>query len=119
MNAKWFKDHICDELEGAVCYWKTAIDVMKSYPEWSETFCKMADMEQDHATMLYKMFMDMYTDTEGTDPYMKSMRDCVMQCFSKSMREIEDYKTTYEMMVKQETRNIGYERPIPMTSVVG
>ena len=38
MNAKWFKDHICDELEGAVCYWKTAIDVMKSYPEWSETF---------------------------------------------------------------------------------
>mgnify|MGYP002525607692 CR=1 FL=1 len=112
MNAKWFKDHICDELKGAECYLKQSIDTMKSYPEWSETFYKMADMEQDHATNLYKMFMDMYTDTEGTDPYMKTMRDCIMDCFSTSMRKIEDYKVTYDMMVKQEARGIGYERNI-------
>lgn len=117
MNAKWFKDHICDELEGAECYLKQAIDVMKSYPEWSETFYKMADMEQDHATILYKMFIDMYTDTEGTDPYMKTMRDGIMNCFSTSMRKVEDYRTTYEMMAKQETRGIGYEQNIIKSTV--
>ena len=117
MNAKWFKEQICEELEGATCYLKQAIDTMNSYPEWSEKFCKMADAEQHHATELYKMFMDMYTDTEGTDPYMKSMRDGVMTCFSTSMRKIEDYKTTYEMMVKQEARGKGYERNITSASV--
>ena len=117
MNAKWFKDHICEELEGAVCYLKEAIDTMKSYPEWSDKFMMMAEAEQSHATNLYKMFMDMYTDTEGTDPYMKTMRDAIMNCFSTSMRKIEDYKTTYEMMMKQEIRSIGYERNLTSGSV--
>ena len=117
MDAKWFKDHICDELEGATCYWKQAIDTMKSYPEWSKTFAKMADMEQDHATHLYKMFMDMYTDTEGASPYMKTMRDGIMNCFSTSMRKIEDYKVTYDMMAKQEARGIGYEQNVNKTAV--
>ena len=49
----------------------------------------------------------MYTDTEGTDPYMTNMRDAVMGCFSKDMRVIEDYKTTYEMMMKQEARGVA------------
>ena len=118
MNAKWFKDHICDELEGAVCYLKMAIDTMKSYPEWSKEFYKMSDAEQDHATNIYKMFMDMYTDTEGTDPYMKTMRDAIMNCFSSEMRKIEDCKATYEMMAKQEARSIGYERGTT-TTIVG
>ena len=117
MNAKWFKDHICDELEGATCYLKTAIDTMKPYPEWSKKFLDMAEMEQHHATELYKMFMDMYTDTEGSDPYMKTMRDGIMNCFSTEMRKIEDYKTTYEMMSKQEARGISHERNITSTTV--
>ena len=112
MNAKWFKDHICDELDGAACYLKCAIDSMKSHQEWSGKFHSMSEAEQHHATELYKMFMDMYTDTEGTDPYMKSMRDAIMGCFSEKMRKIEDYKTTYDMMVKQESRGSEYERNI-------
>ena len=117
MNAKWFKDHICDELEGATCYLKTAIDTMKNYPEWSKKFEDMAEMEQHHATELYKMFMDMYTDTEGTDPYMKTMRDGIMNCFSTEMRKIEDYKTTYEMMAKQEARGMSHERNLANATV--
>ena len=117
MDAKWFKDHICDELEGAACYWKEAIDTMKAYPEWSGTFAKMADMEQDHATHLYKMFMDMYTNTDSPTPYMKTMRDGIMSCFSTLMRKIEDYKVTYEMMAKQESRGANYERNITNSAV--
>lgn len=117
LTAKWFKDHICEELEGATCYLKQAIDTMKSYPEWSKKFYSMSEAEQGHATELYKMFIDMYTDTEGMDPYMTSMRDAVMGCFSKEMRSIEDYKVTYDMMIKQEARGVTYERSITNTSV--
>lgn len=117
LTAKWFKDHICDELEGATCYLKLAVDTMKSYPEWSEKFHSMSEAEEHHATELYKMFMDMYTDTEGTDPYMVNMRDIVMSCFSKEMKLIEDYKVTYDMMIKQEARGVAYERSVANTRI--
>lgn len=102
MNARWFKDEICEELEGACEYLKCAIDTMKSRPEWSEHFRKMADMEQEHATWLYKMFVEMYAESQGEDRYMTGMRDEIMDCFSKHMKTIEDYKTTYDMMLEKE-----------------
>lgn len=101
MHPRYFKNQICEELEGAADYLKHAIDTMKSNPEWSEKFRKMADMEQHHATCLYKMFVEMYTESQGKDEYMTSMRDAIMDCFSKQMRQIEDYKTTYDMMVEK------------------
>ena len=105
MQPKWFKDEICEELEGACTYWKCAIDAMKTQPEWwAKCFAKMAEQEQDHATHLYKMFMDMYTDIEEPDGYMKGLMEGVMECFSKYMRKIEDHKTIYEMMWKKEER---------------
>lgn len=104
MQPKWFKEEICEELEGSCTYWKCAIDTMKTYPEWSECFKHMAEQEQDHATNIYKMFMDMYTDIEEPDGYMKGLMEGIMQCFSTYMRKIEDHKITYEMMWKQEER---------------
>ena len=117
MTAKWFKDQICEELEGASCYLKDAIDTMKSHPEWSEKFYHMSEAEQHHATELYEMFMDMYTSADPIDQYMKTMRDCIMECFSKSMQKIEDYKTTYGMMAKQEARGKANERSITNSTV--
>lgn len=103
MQPKWFKEEICEELEGACTYLKCAIDTMKTYPEWSKQFYEMADQEQEHATHLYKMFMSMYTDSEPNG-YMKDLMEGVMNCFSTYMRKIEDHKITYEMMSKQETK---------------
>ena len=62
----------------------------------------MADQEQEHATDLYKMFMDMYTDIEEPDGYMKASMEGIMDCFSKYMKKIEDHKITYEMMFKRD-----------------
>ena len=100
MHAVWFKDEICEELKGAETYLKCAIDNMKTNPDWAKTFHTMAEQEQEHATNIYKMFMDMYTNTEEPTTYMKSCRDAIMKCFSDSMREIEDLKTGYNMMWK-------------------
>ena len=98
MNPKYFRDQICEELEGACNYLKKAIDTIAANPVWSEHFKKMSEMEQEHATTLYKMFMEMYTKSQGKDTYMTTMRDSIMECFSLRMRKIEDYKTTYDMM---------------------
>lgn len=58
----------------------------------------MAEMEQGHATSLYKMFMELYTESEGKDAYMTQMRDSIMECFSTKMRKIEDLKATHDIM---------------------
>lgn len=103
MQPTWFKRNICEELEGACHYLKCAIESMKTHPEWSKQFREMADQEQEHATDLYKMFMDMYTDIEEPDGYMKASMEGIMDCFSKYMKKIEDHKITYEMMLKRDS----------------
>ena len=100
-NPRYFKEKICEELEGAAHYWKKAIDCMKHEPTWSHTFTEMAEGEQEHATDLYKMFMEMYTSDSKKDQFMEAMRDGIMECFSKSMRKIEDLKATYQMMIHE------------------
>ena len=104
MNPRWFRENICEELEGACNYIKCAIESMKTHPSWSEQFYKMAEQEQGHATDLYKMFMDMYTDLEEPDSYMKASMEGIMECFSKYMKKLEDHKVTYEMMLKKEEK---------------
>ena len=111
MHPKYFKDQICEELEGASCYLKKAIDMMKSHPEWADKFKTMSEAEQHHATELYKMFMELYAESQGKDAYMTTMRDSIMDCFSQQMRKIEDYKTTYDMMMNQkENKDTSYDR---------
>ena len=105
MTPRYFKEQICDELDGSCKYLKKAIDCMKTHPEWSKTFKHMSEMEQDHATALYKMFMEMYTEQESKDPWMEQMRDGIMECFSSNMRKIEDLKVTYGLMENTEKKN--------------
>ena len=109
MNIKYFKDQICDELDGACDYLKKSIDCSKLHPDWSKSFHSMAEMEEGHATTLYKMFMEMYAESEGKDSYVTQMRDAIMECFSTRMRKIEDLKATYNIMEhKSKTQETKY-----------
>ena len=96
-QVRYFKEQICDELDGAVCYLKKAIDWYKTKPEWSEKFYTMAEAEEHHATELYKMFMQLYSESQETT-YMTKMFDLIMDCFSQQMRKIENCKATYSLM---------------------
>lgn len=115
MTARYFKEQICEELEGACDYLKKALDTFAAHPEWAEQFRDMADMEQEHATILYKMFMELYTKELPKAAWMSSMRDCIMDCFSKYMRKIEDLKSTYDIMVDEVKHSPAYVSPtMPM-----
>ena len=105
MTPRYFKDQICDELDGACKYLKKAIDCMKTHSEWSKKFKTMSEMEQEHATTLYKMFMEMYTEADKKDPRMEQMRDAIMECFSSNMRKIEDLKATVGIMENTEKKS--------------
>lgn len=105
ISPRYFKEKICDELEDASLYLKKAIDCIESDPDWVPKFRYLAEAEQEHATILYKMFMDMYVTETNRDRSLESMRDAIMDCFSTHMRKIEDCKATLDMMLHDEEEN--------------
>ena len=60
MDAGYFKEQICDELKGAKCYAKKAIEIRAMAPSWAKMFMEMSIAELEHATKLYKMFEEYY-----------------------------------------------------------
>ena len=60
MDAEFFKEQICDELEGAECYAKNAIEIKGMNSDWGKMFLEMSAAELDHATKLWKMFDQYY-----------------------------------------------------------
>ena len=60
MNAEYFKDQITDELNGAACYIKRAIEIRPMSPTWAKLFVDMSSAELAHASNLYKMFSEYY-----------------------------------------------------------
>lgn len=60
MDAQYFKNNISDELDGATCYVKRAIEIKAMSPDWAKMFLDMSATELDHATKLWKMFEQYY-----------------------------------------------------------
>lgn len=60
MDAQYFKNNISDELDGATCYVKRAIEIKAMSPDWAKMFLDMSAAELDHATKLWKMFEQYY-----------------------------------------------------------
>lgn len=65
MDARYFKDHICEELDGACDYIKKAIELKAMDANMSKIFVEMSAAELNHATQLYKMFGEYYAKVTG------------------------------------------------------
>lgn len=65
MNAEWFKDHICEELDGAEEYIKLAIEIKPMNVDWSKELVSMSAAELDHSQRLWKMFDQYYKIVAG------------------------------------------------------
>lgn len=98
MNPKYFKDKIYVELNESLDYMKKAIDSMKSHPKWSFTFKIMSDEGYDHAENLYKMFLELYLESDDQETYLNSLRDAIVEMFAKQTRIIDGYKATYDVL---------------------
>lgn len=103
MHHKYLKDQIAAELNEAANYLRKAIDLFSEYPDWAKMFKSISDERQRTSADLYKMFIQLCSDTKGQDAYITSIRDAAMNNFSDMMRKIEDYEMTYNIILSQES----------------
>jgi Fic family protein len=98
MNPKYFKDKIYTELNASCDYMKKAIDSMKSHPKWSYIFKVMSDERYAHAEQLYRMFMELYLDSNDQETYLNSIRDAIIETLTSQTRLIDGYRATYDLI---------------------
>ena len=60
MDLYFFKDKIIDELDGALCYAKTALEFKAMSSSFSKSFIEMSATELQHAQTIYHLFDDYY-----------------------------------------------------------
>lgn len=92
MNAVYFKEHICEELDGACDYIKKAIELKAMDATMSKTFADMSAAELNHATQLHKMFGEYYAKVTGpykeTPDYLVKIKDHIEEVFPEKSAKI-------------------------------
>ena len=89
---EYLKDHIVEELEGAVEYMTKALELKETHPEWAKKFYKMAEMETEHANCMNKIFASM---GESEFPCHDSLYREVLESYTKEMTEYSTLKQMY------------------------
>ena len=100
-DAEYFKAQIKDELCGSKDYIKRAIELKPMDVQWSKVFVEMSAAEMDHATNLYKLFMDYYkilSEKYSEMPtYIDEIKSDIIDMYSEMTLEI---KNMHEMHKK-------------------
>lgn len=99
MNAEWFKDHICEELDGAEEYIKLAIEIKPMNAEWAKELVVMSAAELDHSSRLWKMFDQYYKIMAGAyksiPGYIEDDYRCVADKYDKRASCIREMHEMY------------------------
>ena len=90
---KYLKDHILDEIDGAIDYMTKAVEHKKD--EWGSVFCRMAQMELDHANALTKMYMQIEKPKTVTDAEYSEMTKSILNSYAEGMGKVEAMKKLY------------------------
>ena len=92
---EYLKDHIHEEIEGAIDYMTKALELKASHPALSAKFVKMSDMEAEHANCLTKMFNSIEKPDTVTDKEFAAMMKSIISDYTESMGKIESMKKLY------------------------
>ena len=91
MNMEYFRDQICEELEGACEYAKHAVEIKAMVANWGKMFIEMANAEITHANNLFRMMNEYYAETQKaytTMPdYMDTLRKEIIDIYTKKSAE--------------------------------
>lgn len=87
MDMEYFKDQICEELDGACAYAKKAIEIKAMVPNWGKMFVEMANAEIVHASNLFKMMNEYYAETKKAytqmPEYINKLKDEASDIFAE------------------------------------
>ena len=99
MDMKFYKEHLEDELDGAIQYIKWAIELKGSKSQWSKTFAEMSSAEVKHAEAIYKMYEEHYESIASaykTIPrYVEDIHDCIEDMYDERMAKIKEMHEMY------------------------
>ena len=90
---KYLKDHIVDEVEGAVDYMEKAIE-HKGTPEGT-MFRQMSEMELEHANALVRMFRNTPKPDDMKDAEYAECQKEVLDTYVDAMGRFETMKALY------------------------
>lgn len=93
MMHEYLKDHIVEELEGAVDYMSKAIECKHS--NCGSKFYQMAEMEIEHANCMLKMFNGMEKSAKTTDTEYAAMYKAILDAYSSTMGKYDNLKKIY------------------------
>ena len=93
MMITYLKDHILEEVDGAMDYMKKAIE-HKGTPDGC-TFRKMSEMELEHANALTRMFKDQTKPEDMTDEEYGNTQKMVLDKYIDAMAKYEAMKKIY------------------------
>lgn len=96
MDAYYFKEQICDELEGAKCYAKNAIEIKGMNSDWGKMFLEMSAAELEHATKLWKMFDQYYKII--SDTYKTNVPDYIEELHKAAAEEYAEKSAKVKYM---------------------
>ena len=95
MDAEYFKNNISDELDGATCYVKRAIEIKAMSPDWAKMFLDMSAAELGHATKLWKMFEQYHKILE--EKY-KTVPECIEKLYDEAAEEYAERSAKVKYM---------------------
>lgn len=88
---KYIKNHILEELEGAVDYWMKAVDYKGS--KIGETFKNMAEAELEHANSLLGIFNNL----EPQNGYIEDqMYEDILNAYGEAMYKVAKLERIYK-----------------------
>ncbi len=93
MNMNYYMDHIKEELDGALEYVNTALELKGSKPSWSKMFLEMSAAELQHAEYLNKMCEENYETVRNAYKMVPSgiraKYDDISACYKSMSEEIK------------------------------
>lgn len=93
MDLNYFKDHICEELDGARDYTVHAIEIKPMYASWGKNLIDMSAQELVHAGHLYNMFLEYCTKIGGgyvqMPEYVTKVKDEVTEKYTRCSAEVK------------------------------
>lgn len=102
MDLKYFKNQICDEIEGSKDYILKAIELKPMNNEWSKTLIQMSEAEEEHATNLYIMmntyFEKLQKGYKEVPQYMIDLVEKTGKLYNEGLKEISNLQTVFQKL---------------------
>lgn len=94
MDAEYFKNAICEELEGAKDYAMRAMEIKPMSATWHGKLVEMSTQELAHAKQLFAMWQEYYgiqtkNRMDNIPEYLEKMNTCITETYLEELAKVQ------------------------------